>query len=172
MNYSKYIKYSILKYLIAGIVFALILGVYIYFGRYHQRTLEVYRTMYIAKDKAIIINSEVQKMKTELNNLKGYLNITEPPKEALFNRIGSLETRGLSIIMGGIAYRKPYVSVNLDIRFQSKSLTEAMKKIKSIMSERFPLFLLESVKLKPNKAKSFLEVRVKGKLVTVAHGEV
>lgn len=164
MRYHHFIRKALFLYLLSGLFFALSLGGFIYFTELNQRVEGMYRTMLQAKARKNLIESEIERMKREISFLKGYIN-RENPQLAIFNKIDSLEKLGFNISLGQLSRSGPTVFMPLTIEFQSNTLSEAMNRMKSIIQERFPLVLVDSINFSPNRERTRILVRVKARLV-------
>ena len=164
MSYHKYIKGPLLAYLTSGIFFAVVLGGYIYFAQYRQEISRVYEVMLQARNKRYIIEKEIERMKKELAHIRGYINLQDP-KEAILQRIDTIERQGLEISLSGIVQKGSIYYMPLTIRLQAKNLTEAMRRVRSIISERFPLLMLDNINLSPDRQKTAVEVKIRGRLI-------
>ncbi len=166
MRYHKYISKTLITYLLTGLFFALSLGGYIYLAELNRRIERAYNTMVQAKTRTKLIETEIEMMKREISFINGIIN-REKPEVAIYNKIDGLEKMGLNISYGNINKKGPTVFMPLNIALKTQNMQEAMKNLKDITYERFPLLLVDSISFSPDRARTMVEVKIKARLVAI-----
>jgi len=152
-------------YLISGLICAIIFGFYTYSAEYLKRAQTTYQILQKAKISSLSIKAKIKRMRKEINLLRSFFDFSLSPKNALFEKIGTYERLGLEVSIGNITENKKRVVLPLNISFKEKDIGAALSILKKLRTERFPLLLTDSFMVMPNRNRTALLIKIRGKLI-------
>ncbi len=167
MKYHKYLKGPLLIYVITGLFFALTLGGYVFISQSLKGLERIYHTLLKAKGNKALVVREIQRMKQEISLIQGRLT-PQKPEIALYNEIDRYERLGFKVSPGSINRKGSIVSMNLTLRIQTEDLRQAGRRLRELISERFPLLLIDSVSISPNSQKTAIQLTIRARTVAVS----